>query len=263
MSFMKVCPCTRHYNSALSIWLSVDPMADKYPGVSPYVYCGNNPVRLVDPDGEDIWEVNEETGDVSWKEESNEHKLYVTNAYGQRTGQCLSMKSDAIFEALRKKDNNGNSYYVGGSNDQGNLLKAFLFLADNTKVEWRYDRFRNGESQNFSLATAHSKDHSPTATHIGHSERSVIADVHSHAKANRETELRSMGFLSNNNGRITFKKNSDMDLVNNCPSYQSRYYYVYIVKTKHLYYVRRKSSPVYINTVNTSSDLMFGTLNTR
>ncbi len=23
--------CTRHYNSALSIWLSVDPMADKYP----------------------------------------------------------------------------------------------------------------------------------------------------------------------------------------------------------------------------------------
>ena len=41
----------RYYNSDLSIWLSVDPMADKYPGVSPYVYCANNPVRLVDPDG--------------------------------------------------------------------------------------------------------------------------------------------------------------------------------------------------------------------
>ena len=41
----------RHYNSALSIWLSVDPMADKYPSISPYTYCANNPVRLVDPDG--------------------------------------------------------------------------------------------------------------------------------------------------------------------------------------------------------------------
>ena len=32
-------------------WLSVDPMADKYPGVSPYAYCVWNPVKLVDPDG--------------------------------------------------------------------------------------------------------------------------------------------------------------------------------------------------------------------
>ena len=43
----------RRYHPALSIWLSVDPMADKYPGVSPYAYCGNNPVRLVDPNGEE------------------------------------------------------------------------------------------------------------------------------------------------------------------------------------------------------------------
>src|SRR5574344_343828 len=41
----------RYYNSDLSIWLSVDPMADKYPGLSPYTYCANNPVKLVDEDG--------------------------------------------------------------------------------------------------------------------------------------------------------------------------------------------------------------------
>ena len=45
----------RHYNSDLSIWLSVDPMSDKYPGVSPYAYCANNPVVLKDPNGEDIY----------------------------------------------------------------------------------------------------------------------------------------------------------------------------------------------------------------
>jgi RHS repeat-associated protein len=44
----------RYYDSGLSIWLSVDPMSDKYPNMSPYNYCANNPVMLVDPDGREI-----------------------------------------------------------------------------------------------------------------------------------------------------------------------------------------------------------------
>ena len=43
----------RYYSSDLSIWLSVDPMSDKYPSMSPYVYCVDNPVKLVDPNGEE------------------------------------------------------------------------------------------------------------------------------------------------------------------------------------------------------------------
>ena len=38
----------------MSMWLSVDPLADKYPSISPYAYCNWNPVKLVDPDGEEI-----------------------------------------------------------------------------------------------------------------------------------------------------------------------------------------------------------------
>ena len=37
-----------------TMWLSVDPMADKYPSISPYAYCAWNPVKLVDPDGQMI-----------------------------------------------------------------------------------------------------------------------------------------------------------------------------------------------------------------
>ena len=44
----------RYYDSDLSVWLSVDPMADKYPSLSPYAYVANNPVILVDPDGNKI-----------------------------------------------------------------------------------------------------------------------------------------------------------------------------------------------------------------
>ena len=41
----------RYYMPELSIWSAVDPMADDYPDLSPYNYCENNPIMLVDPDG--------------------------------------------------------------------------------------------------------------------------------------------------------------------------------------------------------------------
>ena len=36
---------SRYYSSELSIWNSTDPMADKYPSLTPYNYCANNPVN--------------------------------------------------------------------------------------------------------------------------------------------------------------------------------------------------------------------------
>ena len=62
----------RYYTSDLSIWLSVDPMSDKFPSLSPYVYCANNPVKLVDPNGEDVWKPDgkggwiAQAGDNAW-----------------------------------------------------------------------------------------------------------------------------------------------------------------------------------------------------
>ena len=47
---------SRYYSSDLSVWLSIDPLASKYPSLSPYAYCADNPVKLVDPNGEEISE---------------------------------------------------------------------------------------------------------------------------------------------------------------------------------------------------------------
>ena len=43
------------YHELTTMWLSIDPMSDKYPSISPYAYCAWNPVKLVDPDGRDVW----------------------------------------------------------------------------------------------------------------------------------------------------------------------------------------------------------------
>ena len=56
-----------HYYGAIN-WLSVDPLSDKYPSMSPYAYCANNPVILVDPDGRDIWIIGNDGTETQFKE---------------------------------------------------------------------------------------------------------------------------------------------------------------------------------------------------
>ncbi len=41
----------RYYMPELSIWSAVDPMTDKYPSMSAYMYCAGNPIRFIDLDG--------------------------------------------------------------------------------------------------------------------------------------------------------------------------------------------------------------------
>ena len=68
-------PSARYHNSSLSIWLSVDPMADKYPSLSPYVYCADNPVKLLDPNGEELCAIE----NVYSTQHSSEFNLTISN----------------------------------------------------------------------------------------------------------------------------------------------------------------------------------------
>ncbi|MCQ2335640.1 MAG: RHS repeat-associated core domain-containing protein [Paludibacteraceae bacterium] len=54
----------RYYDPTTALWLGVDPLAEKYPGVSPYVYCHGNPVVLIDEDGCESRSFDDKVGDV-------------------------------------------------------------------------------------------------------------------------------------------------------------------------------------------------------
>ena len=41
----------RFLNTRLGRFTTIDPLAEKYPNISPYIYCNCNPVNFVDPDG--------------------------------------------------------------------------------------------------------------------------------------------------------------------------------------------------------------------
>ena len=76
-------------------WLSVDPMADKYPGISPYAYCAWNPVKLVDPDGREIV-----------IKDGNKRYYYVNgHVYVNRKGRGLILDSQLGKDASMIKEN--------------------------------------------------------------------------------------------------------------------------------------------------------------
>ena len=45
----------RIYDPRIGRWLSLDPLAAKYTSLSPYNFVANNPIYLIDKDGESIW----------------------------------------------------------------------------------------------------------------------------------------------------------------------------------------------------------------
>ncbi|MBP5664266.1 MAG: hypothetical protein J6X16_08355 [Bacteroidales bacterium] len=191
----------RYYSSDLSIWLSVDPMSDKYPHQSNYVYCSNNPIRITDPNGEDEWEVDKK-GNITWKCESEKHQLFAIDKKGKRTGEFITLKNKNILNQLTKGKKNvlkgfdGNVCEEGnrreavvGKKDVDDLLKVFKFVADNSDVEWEFEYSKEDGRSQYSLVTDGFSGQ--VTSHFG---SKAITSIHSHPKEpnNYQSEVNSL-----------------------------------------------------------------------
>ena len=81
----------RYYDSDIGRWTSVDPLADLRPGLSPYQYVQNNPLRRVDPDGK-----LDQNGD---DEEKDRNVVGEGNAI-LNIGQMLDNNPNAVQESV-------------------------------------------------------------------------------------------------------------------------------------------------------------------
>ena len=97
----------RYYNSDVSVWLSVDPLSDKYPSMSAYMYCAGNPVMLVDPDGMKL------EPPINWIPNIVDDELIYKFAAGFK-----SEKGNGVFHVFA----HGCSSYMYGYNLKGEKI---------------------------------------------------------------------------------------------------------------------------------------------
>jgi RHS repeat-associated protein len=138
----------RYYDSDLSIWLSVDPMAEKYPYQTNYVYCSNNPIRIIDPNGEDEYEFNQkgELLNIITNENADIIRVYQSDRRGNvkyRNGERILVAESEEFEAGSISTAFTGSFSgIGGTmiemTEKGEKSRSeiFEFLAKNSRVEW-------------------------------------------------------------------------------------------------------------------------------
>ncbi len=165
----------RYYDPKTSIWLGVDPMADKYPNISPFAYCSNNPITRIDPDGQDDYEVDKKTGDIKFVKATNEatHRLIAGHAkYDKKTGnlknkKTLEIKKEVLDnmqegKAQHKDENNNMTPYSytrqDFEQDEKGAESAFRWFADNTKVEWTLLQYNDNGITKSGVITSHNSD---------------------------------------------------------------------------------------------------------
>ena len=171
-------PAAQYYNSDLSIWISVDPMVDKYPNLSPYTYCADNPVRLVDEDGRDIWEISENGKIINRFEDKSIDQFHIVDSKGNCIAESETYNA-GTFNVLA--DEYGKTLFIVNGNTDNDLCSSFEFFADNMDIEWESMVTTEGKMY---LDSNQCGDHTGTFKDIESNGETIAIHCHNHPSGN-------------------------------------------------------------------------------
>ena len=155
-------------------WTAIDPLAEKYYSVSPYVYCNNNPVKFVDSEGRKI-----------------RYSKNVSRTFKERFAKTVQfMNEHGTSGNIAKLEASPNVYYI----DEVHSVEKVHFDRSTRVITWDpYHVTRSDEGILTSPATHlfHEIDHAllyDTHPEISNSNQSQIIPLYGNREEKRATE---------------------------------------------------------------------------
>lgn len=132
----------RYYDPRISIFLSTDPLMEKYKNVNAYVYCLQNPINFTDPTGMSVedhdYGINVKTGEITLLRTTSDSKdrLIQLDKNGKETKTVVKDIAQGILKDGVNFKNDYNLIQVGGINEPTeDQFKDFIVNYSNQIVQ--------------------------------------------------------------------------------------------------------------------------------